>query len=75
MIDFVNLNKLLVELRDHLESASLVECFEFSTILLKPLIEFLNDGVKPKFKKDEPGHQLRQVIIEIIQRLPHTEVC
>ncbi|KAG2374407.1 hypothetical protein C9374_010691 [Naegleria lovaniensis] len=72
--DTANLTKLLIELRDHLESASLPECFDFASTMLKPLLEFLNDGVKPKFRKDDKDHLLRQVIIEIIQKLPHTEL-
>ncbi|EFC49986.1 predicted protein [Naegleria gruberi] len=67
-------SNVLTELRDILESASLSECFEFSSILLRPLVEFLNEGTTPKFKKDDKEHLLRQVIIEIIQKLPHTEL-
>ena len=75
LLDIQALIKHLSELRDYLESASISECFEFSSILLRPLVQYLNESTTPRFKKDDKEHVIRQIIIEIIQKLPHTEVC
>ncbi|KAL9657302.1 hypothetical protein ABK040_011522 [Willaertia magna] len=72
--DFTKLYKLLTDLREYLEITTISEYTSFTNILLRPLLDYLNEQTKPKFKKDDKENLLRQLVIEIIQRLPYAEI-
>lgn len=65
--------QMAMEVRDSLEITHTGEYLHFLRCYFKSFSAILYDGTRPQFV-DNPEHKLRNVIIEILNRLPHSEV-
>ncbi|XP_076887806.1 uncharacterized protein LOC143538050 [Bidens hawaiensis] len=65
--------QMAMEVRDSLEITHTGEYLNFLKCYFRPFSVILYQITKPQFT-DNPEHKLRNVIIEILSRLPHSEV-
>lgn len=64
---------MAVEVRDSLEIAHTAEYLNFLKCYFRAFSVILLQITKPQFT-DNPEHKLRNIIVEILNRLPHSEV-
>lgn len=64
---------MAVEVRDSLEIAHTAEYLNFLRCYFRAFSVILVQITKPQFT-DNPEHKLRNIIVEILNRLPHSEV-
>lgn len=64
---------MAIEVRDSLEIAHTAEYLNFLRCYFKAFSLILLQRTKPQFL-DNPEHKLRNIIVEILNRLPHSEV-
>ncbi|KAI4325437.1 hypothetical protein MLD38_030838 [Melastoma candidum] len=64
---------MAIEVRDSLEIAHTAEYLNFLKCYFKAFSLILLQRTKPQFV-DNPEHKLRNIIVEILNRLPHSEV-
>ncbi|KVI08775.1 Armadillo-type fold [Cynara cardunculus var. scolymus] len=65
--------QMAMEVRDSLEITHTGEYLNFLKCYFRPFSGILYHITKPQFT-DNPEHKLRNIIIEILNRLPHSEV-
>lgn len=65
--------QMALEVRDSLEITHTGEYLNFLRCYFRAFSAILNHITKPQFS-DNPEHKLRNVVIEILNRLPHSEV-
>ncbi|KAL8246880.1 hypothetical protein R6Q59_008096 [Mikania micrantha] len=65
--------QMAMEVRDSLEITHTGEYLNFLKCYFRPFSAILYHITKPQFT-DNPEHKLRNIIIEILNRLPHSEV-
>ncbi|KAK9062066.1 hypothetical protein SSX86_019251 [Deinandra increscens subsp. villosa] len=65
--------QMAMEVRDSLEITHTGEYLNFLKCYFRPFSGILCNITKPQFT-DNPEHKLRNIIIEILNRLPHSEV-
>lgn len=64
---------MAMEVRDNLEIAHTAEYLNFLKCYFRAFSVILHQITKPQFS-DSPEHKLRNIVIEILNRLPHSEV-
>ncbi|XP_010526797.1 PREDICTED: transformation/transcription domain-associated protein-like [Tarenaya hassleriana] len=65
--------EMVVEVRDSLEIAHTAEYLNFLKCYFRAFSVILLQITKPQFT-DNPEHKLRNIVVEILNRLPHSEV-
>ncbi|XP_010548285.1 PREDICTED: transformation/transcription domain-associated protein-like isoform X2 [Tarenaya hassleriana] len=65
--------EMVVEVRDSLEIAHTAEYLNFLKCYFRAFSVILLQITKPQFS-DNPEHKLRNIVVEILNRLPHSEV-
>lgn len=65
--------QMAMEVRDSLEIAHTAEYLNFLKCYFRAFSVILLQTTKPQFS-DNPEHKLRNIVVEILNRLPHSEV-
>ncbi|XP_061345668.1 uncharacterized protein LOC133291419 isoform X3 [Gastrolobium bilobum] len=65
--------QMVMEVRDSLEIAHTAEYLNFLKCYFRAFSAILLQITKPQFE-DNPEHKLRNIVVEILNRLPHSEV-
>ncbi|KAI9081282.1 hypothetical protein K1719_036782 [Acacia pycnantha] len=65
--------QMVMEVRDSLEIAHTAEYLNFLKCYFRAFSAILLQVTKPQFV-DNPEHKLRNIVVEILNRLPHSEV-
>ncbi|KAJ4844568.1 hypothetical protein Tsubulata_023584 [Turnera subulata] len=65
--------QMAMEVRDSLEIAHTAEYLNFLKCYFRAFSSILTQLTKPQFV-DNPEHKLRNIVVEILNRLPHSEV-
>ncbi|CAK8565292.1 unnamed protein product [Lathyrus sativus] len=65
--------QMVMEVRDSLEIAHTAEYLNFLKCYFRAFSGILLQIIKPQFV-DNPEHKLRNIVVEILNRLPHSEV-